>query len=410
MNKFLAYAIIFASLMQVCLEANAFTGYYESFGDSNDPSLGCPVPEPTAWYSIVTCSGPYMNFGGSLQVVCNLSVSCGGSNVTGFSFQLANNVANNFTLDYDYSFSRENVTAPCNGVGVGFVFEGTAGWANLNIVSDLFTSHNTAGTCDNLQISNTCFAGSGLTTNTASSISGHVTIVYDVTTHKPTIFDSNLGTNTCTSTISGTVQGFHFNTLALQNNNGARDTASIDNLVWNDGNGTFNITTGPVTGSELDTGLKAFAAGLGFATADSQLLFSLILIGLTEILLAFLTGFFADGKWKVWTIHGVAATIGCICTLLGFMPFFVVIIGIVLGSTIVSGARETFNTLKSLARRVPGRPQPASEGGSTEPDMEPENDSEEPSGTVDERELETGTPETEPVKVAEPERAANEDA
>lgn len=143
--------------------------------------------------------------------------------------------------------------------------------------------------------------------------------------------------------------------------------------------------------SEFDQGLQDFAIGLGFRTPESQILFSLILIGLSELLMAFLTSFFPDGKYKIWIIHGVASSVGIIVVLIGYLDLWIFLCAFVLSCTITMGAREALNTFRRILFKTPKQNQ----------SKEPVAEDETPQATKEESEESQSQPETEPEPEAE---------
>ncbi len=182
--------------------------------------------------------------------------------------------------------------------------------------------------------------------------SGSFTITYNNVTNSVGSHDSFCGSFSATTAGPKTNTGASVTFSVAAGGNGL-GFGSLGRMFYdgNDGH-TFDLDDNEGEASEFDEGLKDFASGLGFVTPQSQTFFALILIAITEIVMAFFTGFFGEGKWRIWVIHGVASAVGVICVLLDYMEFWVLIVAIVLATSIVSGGRETINTLKKLASGV----------------------------------------------------------
>jgi hypothetical protein len=304
----------------------------------------------------------------------------------------------NATIGYsgEGDFGMTDICLPsCSGNGFGIT---------LTVAGVSFSmSKNTANST--IQLSDPC--GSNYVAYIApsfGSFNAHVVVSY-VAPGTQVSFGGTGGFQGCTITCASCLSNYPnwgVQNIAVQDN--TKGIVFTGGWIWNPNDGsTFSLnSTTTVEPSEFDTGLKSFATGLGFISPESQLLFALILIGITEIIMAFFTGFFGEnGKWKLYTIHGVASVFGAICTLLGYLPFFVLIIAIVMGTTMVQGGRETFNTFKAIIGRARAAsqdgPQPIVQGS---PDGSPERP-----GSKDEGPEEpTGETPSEPVAPTEPEQ------
>lgn len=342
----------FALLLLCGHEVSGFAGYYESFGDANDVG-STPAGEPIAWYS--PSGNQNTVFQGAWTATCQ-------SACTTSKFTLANSINGNWTMEMDYHLNVTNVATTTVHDTID-IFSGGSNdrtlW-DVALSTSLYNPPCGGAVFDPTHRTelHTYIGGFGSYGNQpltgSNSISGHVIFAYNtqgnaggpqlVVTDGFQAKDCFSGTGYQNSTSAQAWNVIQF-TLA--------DTDWIDNLVVNDGNGTFTLPTQNLP-AEFDTGIKGFASGLGFMTPESQLLFALILIGLSEIGMAFFTGFFGEGKWKIWTIHAIASSVGVICVLLGYLQFWICLVAIVLGSTIVTGGRETLNTFKGLVASIRG--------------------------------------------------------
>lgn len=171
---------------------------------------------------------------------------------------------------------------------------------------------------------------------------------------------------------------------------------------------------------DFDQGIQDFAESLGFITPESKLFFALILIGLTEIIMALLVGFFAPGKWQIWAIHSVAVAVGVIVVLIGYMEFWIMVIGTVMSTSVVGGVRETLNTFKgiTLGKKKAESKESSTvvpekkEGERSKPEEREEEEEEEPEEQEEEVEAEPEPEEeaeTEELEEPEPEPEPEED-
>lgn len=346
MNRYVSAMVFLIALLLSLPPTQAFSGYFEPFTTCVQPAF-------------------YSSFDLGSQV-CNGTLTVNSTPLSDSRIFLTNPIgAVNYTFDIDYSISRSCVDSQgaggtqctsgvCDAPGIAITFQTSQGGATTQML--LLSYACSGGSGKFFQVTLNCptnFYSNSNPGDVSLSHSGHIVINYNTVGQ---MWNMATDAGGCSGTGTG-IAVIALRPGPTNNWNKTRDSVYFDNLVWNDGNGTFNLTT-QIPPAEFDTGIKNLAAGLGFISLESQLLFSLILIGLSEIAMAYFTGFFADGKWKVWTIHSVASTVGVICVLLGYLQFWILIIAIVLGGTIVSGGRETLNTFRSLAASVRGNRQP----------------------------------------------------
>lgn len=129
----------------------------------------------------------------------------------------------------------------------------------------------------------------------------------------------------------------------------------LDNLLLDGG---FEETVE----QEFDRGLINFALNLGFITAGSQSLFSLILVAGATIVASAGSKMASPGKWKNYVILGAGALMGVFLVGLGFLAFWEWIVAFMLGVFGVRGVKEAQNTLFELRRNMnEGTPQPTGE-------------------------------------------------
>lgn len=342
------------------VEAQTFNGYLENFtGDSGIPTAN--------WYNYTgTASAQFLASNGALRTsaggTCSGATSCAfyPSNATlGPLF-----TSNDWSLDWDMTGSMDTIilgdnpdqNPDCDWT-ITQDFRNSAGTVLFSVTANNRPmgggTPGPTNKCNSTLITITGCAGQETTGSYVSGGSWHGTVSFSQTGNMLTIqvTGTQAGYSCTQSTTNGDlVRAFRSNFGGGTSIN--NDSRSWDNYVLNLNNGaTFTIEepTETLVGAEFDSGLTDFATGIGFRTEESKLMFSLILIAITEIIMAFLVGFFSPGKWQVWSIHAVAATVGTICWLLGYLNDWILIVGIVLGTTITNGARESINTFKSLA-------------------------------------------------------------
>lgn len=111
----------------------------------------------------------------------------------------------------------------------------------------------------------------------------------------------------------------------------------------------------PILGAqpaEFDEGLAATIAEFGFVSAESQMLFSMILIGMATVATGAATKLLAPSKWKNWLVVGVGITIGTMAVIIGFLDLWVAIVATMLGIFAVRGAGEARNTFFEIRERL----------------------------------------------------------
>lgn len=366
MNKALIVATVFFLLIMMPLvRAETFNGYYDQF-------MNAPACIPDSGGCIYSSGAPsddpfYTASCGGAGNPCDLTYDNGelktnrhnagsapfnfASMPLGSTYQGASTV---FTVEIDWYITRE-CNPSCN-TQTGIIFE--AGGSSI--------TWNLDGSLGFFRVISACgtFNVDAITAGQSTSRGGHAIWLFNNATNEVTIDHGVPSIGGCTITCASCLTALKAENSVIGRSNvpqspdtGINTYGSYGNLVIYVGdNHTFEIVDDELTGSsEFDEGLKDFASGIGFRTAQSQTLFALILIGLSEIAMALLTKWFNDGKWKIWVIHGIACCVGVVCVLLGYLEFFVLTIGIVLGTTVVSGARETFNTFKRVATFKPKR-------------------------------------------------------
>jgi hypothetical protein len=127
------------------------------------------------------------------------------------------------------------------------------------------------------------------------------------------------------------------------------DDLRLDNLIINPVP-DINETAG-IEPAEFDRGLINTIHGLGFKTINSEMLFSIILVGFATVITAMMLRIFGNGSGKVWIIHSAAALMGIFCVLLLILKLWIFVLAIVLGTAMGRGGREFVDTFKSLARQ-----------------------------------------------------------
>lgn len=342
--------LVLLTLSQV-VQAVTYNGYYEDFsGDFGNPTSN--------WYVATFNNDQSAQFGARNGRIENNHqgplISCASVcaftplNATLFS-------TNNWTIEFDMgfeAFQTSETNANCDISLVASFY--TSGGTNVGSVS-IGTGPDTGGTpsagnpCDSSFVSSSfCNPTPNYVSGFTPSISRHIVLSYNTVTDFLT-FENPLYSCTVSFVSAQNIRSVMGAGISI-GTGFALDTGYYDNLIVNLNNGaTFDIDETAGQAPEFDQGLQDFASGLGFVTPQSQTFFALILIGLSEIVLAFMTGFFGDGKWRIWVIHGVAGAVGVVCVLLGYVQFWVLIVALVLATTVVSGGRDTLNTLKKLA-------------------------------------------------------------
>lgn len=158
--------------------------------------------------------------------------------------------------------------------------------------------------------------------------------------------------------------------------------------------------------AEFDSGLKEFVTSFGFKTAESQLLFVMIMTGLMLVMVSSFTKWLPQGRWTNFVLLGASLLIGVFGVVLQFMELWAFTLSLVLGSTVVNGGKglkETFRELRGPSPtdpvteivRLPEREaederetEPEAE---SEPEQEPEQEQEaEPVDSVEETPTESG--------------------
>lgn len=315
--------------------AATLNGYYEPLSSetavnaNTDIDRQCTLPGGAGGFCKFTANGNYHSIEGI-------------SGVDNFILFHSPNATLGFSAELDMGVVRGcSPTCGVNGEGVSTLVHGIPFGLGQITTNQTWAFSNSCGAT---YIPTNTNAGTPL----ADQQSTHIVIVATPPNHF-TIAGSNMpGCNldctSCYSNVNWEISdgGTSFNSSFYKFASG---------MIWNPNDGhTFDLETTNETAKEFDQGLKDFASGLGFKTPASQTFFTLIAIGLSEVTMAFLTGFFGEGKWRIWVIHGVAASVGIICVLLGYTQFWVVCVAIVLATTIVSGGRETIDTFKKLAK------------------------------------------------------------
>lgn len=371
--------------------AAEFPGFYEDFNEVGfNPTV--PSPTPVPWYSITPQPTSCMDADGSILISTHSNTNCGQLSFT-LELIAQANTGMNWSHEYDWFVRRD---ASLRNVGGGFIV--AAGGPSTQWTST-----------SNFRISTPCSTVN--IPNSGVAVDGHTVLQYDTTTNTVTVeVTSNIGGSSC-SIVNAAFESVATTivTLSVPSPKTSAETYAIDNWVWNNGNGTFFINE-TITAAEFDEGLKDFASGLGFITDESKALFAILLIALTIIAMAFLTSFFGEGKWRIWTIHGIASGVGVVCVLLGYTEFWILVVGLVLSTTVVTGGRETVNTFKSLAfaRSRERQPQPekaaatpakqdAPEPVETSEEAPPEDEAQQEPVEEEAPEPEAPEPEEEPV-------------
>ena len=133
----------------------------------------------------------------------------------------------------------------------------------------------------------------------------------------------------------------------------------IDQLQFNGilpQSGPPEVETGGPT--EFDQGLKEFASSAGFITADSQLFFSLILVGLATVATSGTAKWVAPGRFKNYLVLGVGALVAVFCVLLGFLDLWMFIVPFMLAVFAVRGGSEFRSTFFEIRDAIAERRTP----------------------------------------------------
>lgn len=124
-------------------------------------------------------------------------------------------------------------------------------------------------------------------------------------------------------------------------------------------------------GSEFDSGLRAFAASAGFISQESQLFFSLILIGLVTVTTSGSSKWVAPGRFKNYLLMGAQVLVAVFCVIAAFLDLWMFLVAFMVGLFAVRGSQEARNTWfemqEALARR--NAPDDAVELESLSPDL-----------------------------------------
>lgn len=105
-------------------------------------------------------------------------------------------------------------------------------------------------------------------------------------------------------------------------------------------------------GSEFDVGLEGTIAEFGFVSAESQMLFSMILVGMITVATGAGTKLLGSGKWKNWILLSTGILIGVMAVIIGFLDLWVMIVATMLGVFAVRGGGEAKNTFFEIRERL----------------------------------------------------------
>lgn len=152
--------------------------------------------------------------------------------------------------------------------------------------------------------------------------------------------------------------------------------------------------------AEFDAGFVAFVTDLGFASPQSQMFFTLILIGVVTVSGGAATRWMTPGKAKNWTTMSLGLLVAVFCVFMAFLQLWMMVLASVLGIFIVAGNKEIVNTYHGIKARVealrgaepdaePSGERPESATGEAISPAEPPPEAEAP--------LETAAPEPEPL-------------
>lgn len=388
-----------------------YPGYYEPWAEGDHyftntcigSSHNCN-PNPTQpWYQIAGgstgCGFSCVDIGRALNPCTGLGESTTGVSTNGVTLSSTTGTVGNLgqsensytptattPWEFDMVVCAYRVCSPCTGTSLGggigsvspaffnYLVEWRSATTGLRVVAQatgLPSGTTTSGSC----ITDT-------TSLTSNIVTVQIVWTYDgASTVKVVASGYTSCTYTCPSNCFTLPFGFvttaaaniHGRNLVCTGTPSVCDGGSIENFIWNPNNGhTFTLSGSNVTAEEFDSGLSGFATSLGFITTESKTFFSLIIIAVTEIVMAFFVGFFGEGRWKIWTIHGIACLAGVFCVLMGWLQFWMLLCAMVVATTTMSGGRELINTFKKLSFKGPapkiglgliGRPVAVSDGG-----------------------------------------------
>lgn len=101
--------------------------------------------------------------------------------------------------------------------------------------------------------------------------------------------------------------------------------------------------------SEFDSGLIAFAISAGFISAESQMLFAMILIGLITVATGSASRWVAAGRFKNYLLFGMQALVAVFFVVATFLELWMFLLAFMLGLFAVRGAGEVRSTFFEIS-------------------------------------------------------------
>lgn len=141
--------------------------------------------------------------------------------------------------------------------------------------------------------------------------------------------------------------------------------------------------------SEFDSGLVTFMEAMGFRTAESRYLFTLILTGVFLVMGASFLKWFPQGRWTIYALGGLSILVGVFALALGLIQIWVFTLSLVVAASMMSGAtglRDTFKDLVRSGREAVAGPKQdePSEEAPREEEPPPDDEEAEEEGPVEE--------------------------
>lgn len=110
--------------------------------------------------------------------------------------------------------------------------------------------------------------------------------------------------------------------------------------------------------TEFDRGFSETITAFGFASSESKVLFSLILVGGIHVATGVSAKFMAAGRFKNYMIHGAGAIIGAFTVVVGWLDLWMWLIAFMLGTFAVRGSGEVRNTWLQVQAAIRDRNRP----------------------------------------------------
>lgn len=110
--------------------------------------------------------------------------------------------------------------------------------------------------------------------------------------------------------------------------------------------------------SEFDTGFVGFVESLGFKTIQSKMLVTIILVGLMTVMMGLSMRIMPASKMKNIVIGGTAVLVAIFCSILGFLPLWMMTLSLVLAGFTYQGFTDFKNTWSEVKGAFARRPMP----------------------------------------------------